>query len=582
MSAPLYSLVLFGRNDDYNPDFLYRVQTTLNFNAQLLARIGKLEAVEFIVVDWGSAVALRDVLALNQAASFATLFLEVPLDYARRLSNGSRGIPVTRASNIGIRRARGKFIGMQGADLIMPEASWLSFLGALEKSQGSILDLSRACVLIPRRQVPWSFVARQPGLDAWEQRLLTCDKAAAEHAESSPATAGGMGIMVLHRDIWHAAKGLEESFHGYGYSDIDMGFRVGTQYPWIDTASYGVVCYKMQHDPAGRRGRLLKGKDIRINCPWITPSIHARQDEWGIPSLGIEPKKALPKSSQSDASSMSRWHGRFSDGLPSDAALFAQADVRMHASAALGGSHDFDKTDWELLTVLSWFGLRKFPMSYLEIGMEHDRCVRAISTACPSVDLFVVEDIRENSEGCPPRSAETAMSLLWQWGHKGYFRPLIGEPVAAFEKLAQSFIGPFELELLTMNLRSEDCLHLLPRLLSVVVPGGLLALRSARAEVLAAALEMCTPLLADGAAIYVGDSGCTGFIFVQGKHGAPQESVAWRGVRKKLPPTSLLTVLQLRAAVLVRQLSLAATRLSRLSRWPAYFRMLIARGASLK
>jgi hypothetical protein len=215
-------------------------------------------------------------------------------------------------------------------------------------------------------------------------------------------------------------------------------------------------------------------------------------------------------------------------------------------------------------------------MNYLEVGLIDERCVRAVSTACPSVDIYVVEAVQQNSDGRAPRSAEVAMSLLWQWGHKGYFRPLIGEPADTLEQLAKSFIGPFEIELAVMNLGDEHQMELVPRILSTVVPGGLLAIRSKRAEWLTAALEISIPLIAEGAPIYVGDSGRTAFVFIPDKNTRPTEPVFHKGTRRELPPTGLPTMLCLRTTVFFREIQLAASRLCRLSRWPTYFRILVA------
>ncbi len=573
---PLYSLVVFGRNDSYNPDFLYRLQTTLNFNAKALQKVGLLRDVEFVVVDWGSAVPLREVLVLDEAAAFSTTFLELSPPAAGQFS-GLSGIPVSRAANVGIRRANGRFVGMQGADLLMSSSSWQSLLSDLEDQQHNLLDLSKVCLLVPRRQIPWSFVARQPALDSWERKLLTCDKATVEYEGSSPSTAGGMGIVVLHRDIWREANGLEETFDAYGYSDIDLGFRVGGHYPWIDAASCGVVCYKMQHDPKGRRGRLLKDGSIRINAPWITPGISSRQDDWGLPHVTIEPKKAKPKIEQRDSHSANRWSVRFSDISPSDPVLFAQPDVLKHARAALGRSQDFDEKDWELLTVLSWFALCKFPMNYLEVGLAHSRFVRTVSTACPSVDIYVLESVQQNCDGRAPNSTQVAMDLLWQWGHKGYFRPLIGDPAVTLDQLAKSFIGPFEIELAVMNLNSERLMESLPRLLSAVVPGGLLAIRSERVGWLTTALKISGPLVGADASIYIGHSGCTAFVFIPDRTTNLTRAVASNPAPRHLLPTSLRTMVRLRAAVFFRQLELAAVRLCRVSRWPAYIRTIAAR-----
>jgi hypothetical protein len=227
--------------------------------------------------------------------------------------------------------------------------------------------------------------------------------------------------------------------------------------------------------------------------------------------------------------------------------------------------------------VLSWFALNKFPMNYLEIDFVDNRYVRAVSTACPSVDLYVLESVQELCDGRAPYSAQVAMDLLWQWNHKGYFRPLIGDPSVTLDYLAKSFIGPFELELAVVNINSERVTELLPRVLSAVTPGGLLAIRSTRAEWIATALKISVPLAGSGSSIFVGHSGCTAFMFISDRDARSTQTIVNNQGYHPLPPTALHTMLRLRAAVLFRQLQSTAVRLCHVSRWAAYVRIILAK-----
>ncbi len=274
----LYSLVTAGRNDNYNPDFLYRLQTMLNFNARALKKIGRLDDVEFVVVDWGSEVPLREALALEALAAAATSFLEISPEIAAQLSGGISSIHIPKAVNAGVRRAHGRFIGIQGADLLTTSASWRALFSALEDRHDDLPALSRSILQIPRRNVPWSFVARQPDLDRWERWLLTCSQvtpAPPGTVTCHPAAGGGMGIIILHRDLWRDTKALEETFTGWGYSDNDLVLRVSAHHPWIDAGTYGVVCYKMAHAPHGLRGQFFP-REGEARLPSTRPGLRRR------------------------------------------------------------------------------------------------------------------------------------------------------------------------------------------------------------------------------------------------------------------------------------------------------------------
>jgi hypothetical protein len=78
----LLSLVLCSRNDDFQGDPRWRLETTLNHAARQAALLGRLHDVEIVVADWGSEVPLRDVVALTEDAARITRFVTVPVALA--------------------------------------------------------------------------------------------------------------------------------------------------------------------------------------------------------------------------------------------------------------------------------------------------------------------------------------------------------------------------------------------------------------------------------------------------------------------------------------------------------------------
>jgi hypothetical protein len=78
----LLSLDLCSRNDDFQGDPRWRLETTLNHAARQAALLGRLNDVEIVVADWGSEVPLRDVVALTEDAAQITRFVTVPVALA--------------------------------------------------------------------------------------------------------------------------------------------------------------------------------------------------------------------------------------------------------------------------------------------------------------------------------------------------------------------------------------------------------------------------------------------------------------------------------------------------------------------
>lgn len=364
-----------------------------------------------------------------------------------------------------------------------------------------------------------------------------------------------MGIIILHRELWHEAKGLEETFSGWGYSDIDLVCRISAYHPWIDAEKYGVTCYKMEHAPHGQRGRLFSkggGNAISVNPHWITTSLTSRFTDWGLPHLVLSAKKALPRAERSNVSPAEHMGVRWPESPEGSAKRCFDSDINPDLRLALVRGK-FDEAEIETLHVLSLFGLRKFPMTYLEIGFRNHYYVRAISTACPSVDVYVLESEHKDRDGVMIKAVSAYMNLLWNWGHKGYFRASAGNLLANFERLERSFIGPFDLDAVTLRLEEPDDVKLFLPALQAVVDGGLLAIHAARNDLLEAALNAYDSLTF-GAHVMRGHSGRTVFLFVNRKERRDPEREVSPDTRLSLLRIPMPTKLELRAAKLRRRI----------------------------
>src|SRR5438093_4718038 len=97
---------------------LWRLETTLNYAAERVAALGRIEQVEIVVADWGSDVPLRDVVGLGPAAARIVSFITVPQPLASRLQRDSP-FPEVLALNAAARRARGQFIGRIDQDTLV-------------------------------------------------------------------------------------------------------------------------------------------------------------------------------------------------------------------------------------------------------------------------------------------------------------------------------------------------------------------------------------------------------------------------------------------------------------------------------
>jgi hypothetical protein len=120
VAGPYLSVVVTTRNDDHGGDPLKRLQAFVNtFDAQ--CRRTGLDA-EVVVVEWNPPAdrpRLYDLVRVPSSCAFVLRFIEVPSSLHARLQHADV-LPLFQmiAKNVGIRRARGRFILSTNIDII--------------------------------------------------------------------------------------------------------------------------------------------------------------------------------------------------------------------------------------------------------------------------------------------------------------------------------------------------------------------------------------------------------------------------------------------------------------------------------
>ena len=109
-SNALISLILCSRNDSYMGNSRWRLETSINLALLNAEEANFLDQLEIIVSDWGSEIALSEVLNLVPEAKGRVKFVHVPPDIAKVKQKDSK-FPEVIALNAAARRASGKYIG---------------------------------------------------------------------------------------------------------------------------------------------------------------------------------------------------------------------------------------------------------------------------------------------------------------------------------------------------------------------------------------------------------------------------------------------------------------------------------------
>jgi hypothetical protein len=291
------SFILCSRNDEYMGNSRWRLQTTLNCLGDRVRALGRLDDVEVIVADWGSAVPLRTAIALEPPAAAIVSFLTIPRDVARA-RQGDSAFPEVIALNAAARRARGRFIGRIDQDTIVGDRflRWFFDTGAVETPPAEAA--AGPVWFANRRDIPYRFAARGPArrhvdrfVRVFGRRLPIARRNRWFHDVFWSAS---VGIWLVPRAVWHECRGYDERLIHYNWMETDMVRRLSRTYPVGDLGLLtGYDFYHLDHHhprtPPAARMHDRKNPDLDPASP--VPPMAPNGAAWGLAEcdLALQP-----------------------------------------------------------------------------------------------------------------------------------------------------------------------------------------------------------------------------------------------------------------------------------------------------
>ena len=279
---PKLSLIIGSRNDGYMGNFKYRFETVLNYLADNLKELGRLQDVEVVVADWGSKVPLHSVLSLNWGARQIARFVLVPPDIACKLQGDSE-FPIVLAQNVAVRRSRAEFIAQTDSDIMFPLDFLATLFELLDGHRDIGVPIDQALIVAKRRHLPWSLVSRNPGiqhLDWFIRHFGSFILADFNKGYECSST----GMMMMHRSLWEECGGYDERLIHWGWMEIDLGLRIMQKYPWFDLLNLGVTVFHLEHYPPISQRHTNRKCNPTVPNKIFSPS----GNKWGLSEYVLE------------------------------------------------------------------------------------------------------------------------------------------------------------------------------------------------------------------------------------------------------------------------------------------------------
>jgi len=240
-AEPALSIVLTGRNDDYGVDFKTRFFRTLRFNAEQLAARGVVH--EFVFVEWApppQRPRLIDLVfdAIPELDPSTCTWYVVDARYHQALSLNPRlEYHEFIAKNVGVRRARGRFVLTTNCDVFLSRAVLDVFArDALEPRvvyRAPRYDLKET--VGEQGDVEWSDLEDPQNLAGPPRRL------------KPPYMPGGTGdFVLLDRETFHHVRGFNEIYRAARFG-IDRNFIVKAISSGVSIVDIGGPVYHVNH-----------------------------------------------------------------------------------------------------------------------------------------------------------------------------------------------------------------------------------------------------------------------------------------------------------------------------------------------
>jgi hypothetical protein len=457
-ARPRLSFVMTGRNDGFMGDFVWRLETSLNVMARGAARLGRLDDLEVIVVDWNSDVPLHEVVSLAPEAAAITRFVAVPADVAVPRQKDTH-FPDSIVINTGIRRARGEFVSQTGSDVVFTAATLGALFSVLEGRASGRLPLRDAFMTGGRRHIPNGIVQRTLPLDEFEAYL---DRNAAFFPEErgGPGHAAPTNLMLMHRDLWHACRGFDERFIYWGFNDIDLALRITARHGFVPLENMGVNSLHMEHWSKPRDyspERMFRKLNPVDN---LVPDFAPNDERWGLGDVEL-PMLAVPSREarrQPEASIV--------PGTVEELAAQLRAPAVVAAVQEMTGSFGnlpISRAEHPALLCLAWSVQQRKPRAFLEFGFRYPHAAALVARHAPGTELFAVVDWARRPEDDALFYSQEGSSLIFfvthalrqhgHWAYTHFMRPSAGDGHPADDSLDRG--APFDVALLRAKTLEE-------------------------------------------------------------------------------------------------------------------------------
>lgn len=470
---PLLSIVIAGRNDNYMGNYQWRVATALNLLLRSISALGCQQQVEVVFCDWNSDMPFYRTLPLLPEAKDIVRFVIVPPDVATPLQ-GDSSFANCLAFNIGIRKARGTYVMVKDADVMLTPSALDSLLKVLSGQINLGAPVEQCFMTCHRRQLPVSRTFHNPPMEEVESYLQR-NLSLLQRDALIPGLAAPSAMQLMHRNLWDAAQGMEERFLYWGWSDIDLLLRLTQKHRWVDLSNFGVEAVHIEHYSSG--GRQSSPRPQKTNGFPVSRRISANDGDWGLVRLQLEiraPEVVLDEAAQAqiaDAAVKARSGTIDADAIWREMQSPEIANLVSKFQPVLPES-----IEPLLLLAIAWYAKKRHPRTYVEMGVQRSNVPAVVISGSPACESYLIDQWSDDhSGGAPPINHAANLAAAAHAQAQIHF--ITSDPTTAMERLFCN-IAPkllVDLALLRTGVRYGDAIRNATAIADRLASGGAVA-----------------------------------------------------------------------------------------------------------
>ena len=253
-NIPLLSIICTNKNDHYHVNQLQRTKFLLNYFIYTIEKIGALNKVEYIIVDWGSNEPFSNYFHKEISTCSAIKFINIPKEETEKCE---QNFDHSKALNIGIENSSGEHIMITSSDQFFPLSNFNNLLNILEKP--SIYGLTGdEYKLVPRKFLKDDFFIYNQDMKTVDMYFQSLMHSAIPYPYYPLNSGAGAGGHLLKRKQFLQIGGLKDTKPHNRGQDRVLLHETSQICLHIDTASFGSFLLKLPRTKAGSRKENLK------------------------------------------------------------------------------------------------------------------------------------------------------------------------------------------------------------------------------------------------------------------------------------------------------------------------------------